>query len=250
MKKYNTIIIEDEKEDLDLMVHLLEVFDFINISGTAEDVETGIAIIAHKKPDLIFLDIRLYGRTSFDILDAVNKLNIKPKVIFTTAFDNFMSKAFKYSAFDYLLKPVDRTELKETLTRFIENENQEDFDVSYNKFKTTEKKIVFNTISGFEVINPEDIVYITTIKTLSYTELFLRNGSKTVLTKSIGEVETQLSQPYFYKIHRSFILNLNFVKKVNRVKKKCFLVSDNAEYQISVSREKIKLLKEKLNLIN
>ena len=107
-EKINTIVIEDEKEDMDLMLNLLKSFSEIKIAGTACDIEESINKISFYKPQLIFLDINLYGRLSFDVLDAIYKLNIKPKVVFTTAFDNYMNKAFKYSAFDYLLKPIDR----------------------------------------------------------------------------------------------------------------------------------------------
>ncbi len=247
MKIYNTIIIEDEKEDSDLIINLLKKYTFINIKATAEDIETAIGLVSLYKPDLIFLDIRLYGRLSFDILDTIYDLKIKPKVIFTTAFDEFMSRAFKYSAFDYLLKPIDREELDDALARFVKNENQEDFNSRYNKLKSTFGKIIFNTLIGFEIIHPEEIVYISTVKNQSYTELFLKDGVKITVTKNIGEIEKMLNQNYFFKIHRSYILNLNYVRKFNRLKKVCVLQNDNIIYEIPVSGEKARELKEKLN---
>lgn len=247
MKIYSTIIIEDEKEDLDLVINLLKEYEFIKIIATAKDVETAIAVITLNKPDLIFLDILLYGRLSFDILDTVYHLNIKPKVIITTAFDEFMGKSFKYSAFDYLLKPIDREELKDTLTRFVKNENQEDFDKGFYKLKATFGKLIFGTISGFEVINPGEILYLSTIKNQTYTELFLSNGEKIIVTKNIGKIEKMLVQSYFFKIHRSYIINLNYVRKVNRLKRICVLQNGDIKYKIPISKEKSKVLKEKFN---
>ena len=137
--KIRTIIIEDEKEDLDLMINLLKTHKEIELIATARDIENGVAAISVHKPDLIFLDINLYGRISFEILDVIQKFDLKPKVVFTTAFNNYMNKAFKYSAFDYLLKPIDRKELKNTIERFFNNVEQTDFQVSYEKFSFTKK---------------------------------------------------------------------------------------------------------------
>jgi len=246
MKKIKAIIIEDESEDMDLMKSLLVSFDMIEVIATARDIENGVATISIHKPELIFLDINLYGRNSFEILDIIKNFNLDPKVIFTTAYNNYMNIAFKYSAFDYLLKPIDRNELKETIERFTNNFEQTGFNESYEKFNSVKKKLIFNTVEGFEVIAPNDIVYLGTVKNQSYTEIFLTNSSRVVVTKSIGEIESVLPEEYFFKIHRSFILNLNYVKKVNRILGKCFLQSGEYRYEIPVSREKAKLLKEKL----
>jgi len=246
MKKIKAVIIEDESEDLDLMKSLLTGFDMIEIAATARDIENGVAAISVHKPDLIFLDINLYGRNSFEILDIIKNFQLNPKVIFTTAYDNYMNIAFKYSAFDYLLKPIDRNELKNTLERFINNFEQTGFDESYEKFNAVKKKLIFNTVEGFEVIAPEDIVYLCTVKNQSYTEIYLTSGNMTVVTKSIGEIEPLLPEELFFKIHRSYILNLNFVKKVNRILGKCYLQSGEHRYEIPVSREKARVLKEKL----
>lgn len=247
MKETNVkaIIIEDESEDLDLMINLLKSYPLIEIIATARDIENGVAAISVHKPDLIFLDINLYGRTSFEILDIIKNFKLNPKVIFTTAFDNYMNKAFKYAAFDYLLKPIDRLELKNTIERFVNNLEQTEFKESYQRFNRTKKKLIFNTTEGFELINPKNIVYLATVKNQSYTDFFMRDGSIITVTKSIGEVEDLLPEKYFYKIHRSYILNLSCVKKVNRIRGKCYLKSDVKDYVIPISREKSKVLKDK-----
>ena len=239
------IIIEDEIEDLDLLKNLLKPHKFIEIIATARDIENGVAIISIHKPDLVFLDINLYGRTSFEILDVIQNFNINPKIIFTTAFNNYMSKAFKYAALDYLLKPIDRQELSNTIKRYKNNLERWSFKESYQRLNETKKKLIFNTTEGFELINPENIVYLATIKNQSYTEFFMLNGSSIIVTKSIGEIENLLPKKYFYKIHRSYILNLSFVKKVNRIIGKCYLQCDLNDYVIPVSREKAKILKDK-----
>ncbi len=240
-----TIIIEDEAEDLGLMQNLLKTHTEIEIVATAEDIENGVAAISVYKPDLIFLDINLYGRTSFEILDIIKQFNLQPKIVFTTAFDNYMSKAFKYATFDYLLKPIDRKELANTINRCNDTMKEPNFDDSYSKFKDSQKKLIFNTTEGFEVIDPKEIVYLTTVKNQSYTEFYMRNDTKIVVTKGIGEVKKMLPEKYFYKIHRSYILNLSYVKKVNRIRGNCYLEAQNKDYIVPISRDKAKSLKER-----
>ncbi len=244
--KIKTIVIEDEKEDMDLMLNLLKSFSEIEVAETARDIDEGITAVSFYKPDLIFLDINLYGRISFEILDVIYKFNIKPKVIFTTAFDEFMSRAFKYSAFDYLLKPVDRAELGETIKRFLNQTEQVEFPESYRRFMSVKRKLVFNTAEGFEVAEPDEICYLSTVKNKSYTEIFMTDGSKIVVSKHIGEVYAMLQNKNFFKIHRSYVINIKYIKKINRLKGKCYIKTENVEYEIPASREKIKKLKEML----
>lgn len=244
--KVKAIIIEDEKEDMFLMTNLLKSHQEIEIIATANDIENGIKVVSLHLPDLIFLDINLYGRFSFEILDAINEMSLNPKIIFTTAYDNYMNKAFKYAAFDYLLKPIDRQELKETIERFVKNRDKTDLKKSYDKFKEVRKKLIFNTTEGFEIIDPSAIVYLATVKGQSYTELFMNSGKVVVITKGIGEVEPLLEAACFFKIHRSYILNLNYLVKINRIRGICYLESTNHTYSIPISKEKIKLLKQQL----
>jgi two-component system LytT family response regulator len=246
MKSINTIIIEDEKRDLELMQNLLKNHDEINLIATAEDVENGIAVVAVNKPDLIFLDINLYGRKSFEILDVIHKFDFNPKIIFTTAYDNYMNLAFKYAAFDYLLKPIDRKELSDTILRYIKNEEQTHFSESYKALNHACEKLIFNTLEGFEIVDPKDIVYIETVKGQGYSEIHVSNDEVLLVTKSIGEIETMLPKHDFFRIHRSHIVNLQYVKKVNRIMRKCYLKTDTVEVSIAISKDSIKLLKEKI----
>ncbi len=250
MDTIKTVIIEDEREDADLMYNLLKEFDAIEIVATERDVESGIAALAFFKPELVFLDINLYGRLSFEILDAIKKYNMHLKIIFITAYNDYMNKAFKYAAFDYLLKPVDRNELKETLKRFIKNRNTSGFSEKYTKLQSALKNLIFGTREGFEVVNPEHILFISTVKGQNYSELHLSGGKKLTVTKSIGEIERMLSgNKTFFKIHRSYMVNLKYVKKVNRLKGICIIENSEHKTEIPVVRDNIKHLKERLKIL-
>jgi len=246
MLSIKTLIIEDEQQDLDLMQNLLQSYPELDIVDTARDVDNAVALITLHKPDLIFLDINLYGRLSFEILDVIRNIKLNPKIIFTTAYDDYMGRAFKYAAFDYLLKPINRQELKSTLKRFFQTYHQTDFNTSYDKFLQTHKKLIFNTIEGFEVVAPEKIVFLETLKGQSYTQIHLVDGTEILVTKNIGEIAGLLAKTDFFKLHRSYIVNLNFIKKVNRILGKCYLQSHDKEFVIPISREKAKLLKERM----
>jgi len=246
MQKIKTIIIEDEPQDLDLMQNLLMDYPQLQVVATARDVDNAVAVITLHKPDLIFLDINLYGRLSFEILDVINHIKLNPKVIFTTAYDDYMGRAFKYAAFDYLLKPINRQELQQTLQRFFDSFDNTDFNSSYHKLLQTRKKLIFNTVEGFEIVAPDEIVYLETVKGQSYTEIHLTDGSQIIVTKNIGEIASSLPADDFFKLHRSYIINLNFVKKVNRILGRCYLQSQSQEFVIPISREKAKLLKDRL----
>lgn len=243
-KSIKAVIIEDEKEDMHLMTNLLKNHHQIEIIATANDIENGIAIITLNKPDLIFLDINLYGRLSFEIIEVIQNLSLNPKVIFTTAYDNYMNKAFKYAAFDYLLKPIDRAELQDTINRYLKNIDQIDLKESYERFNEVKQKLIFNTTEGFEIIKPSSIVYLGTVKGQSYTEFFMDDGNTVVVSKGIGEIESLLPESNFVKIHRSYILNLNYLKKINRIRGICYLESITNKYTVPISKEKIKQLKK------
>jgi len=246
MKKIQTIIVEDEIEDLHLLENLLAPYEEIEIVKTADTVENAIAAIAKHQPELIFLDINLYGRNSFEILDTIKNFKLQPKIIFTTAYQNYMNRAFKYAVFDYLLKPINRQELKETIDRYKQNKEQSNFNDSYEKLMHSYDKLIFNTVDGFEVVDPKQIVFLETVKGQSYTDIHLNDGSHLIITKNIGEIENLLPEDIFFKLHRSYILNLNYVRKVNRLLGKCYLKSPAAEFSIPISREKAKKLKNKM----
>ena len=119
MEKINAVIIDDEQNNIDFLELMIQKYcsSFINIIGKSKTIIKGVDLINSLKPKLLFLDIKLNNGTSFDILDKIDNYNYK--VIFVTAYDKFAIKAFKYRAIDYLLKPVDTTELKEAVAKAL-----------------------------------------------------------------------------------------------------------------------------------
>ncbi len=244
-KKYRTIVIEDVKRELYVFLNLLKPFSNIEVIETANDVENAVAAISFHRPDLIFLDIELYGRKSFEVLDIIYKYNLNPILIFTTAHLKYEEEALKYALFKFMLKPIIQEDLKKVIDSLDETFKGHSFKESYEKFTKTIDKIPFSTIEGFTLINPKEILYIKADS--GYSEIILDNGKKVIITKKIGEIETQLSDEVFYRAHRSYIINLSKIENVNRKRKTCYFRSNNKSIPLNnISCETIKKLKEKI----
>ncbi|MFA7289777.1 MAG: LytTR family DNA-binding domain-containing protein [Melioribacteraceae bacterium] len=242
----NTIIIDDEKNCREAVSIILENnFKSINIIGEANSVKSGIELIIKEKPELLFLDIDLVDGTGFDILKAIDYKRIK--VIFITAFNEYAIKAFKFSAFDYLLKPLKASDLIETVNRVIE----ESLDNGYsNKFEAMLsnisskhpelKKIVLKTSDKIHVVNITDIIHCKSDNT--YTTFFLITGKKIIVSKPIKIFDEMLSENGFMRVHQSHLINLNYIQHLNKHDGGILVMSDNSEIPVS-NQQKQALIK-------
>ena len=211
------IIVEDEERSRKVLKSLINGnFQDINIIAEADDVETGIQILQTYKPDLVFLDIQLKSGTGFEILEKLNP--IESHVIFTTAYDNYALKAFKYSAVDYLLKPIILQELEEAIRKFRVTEEiflrKHKIDVllsNLNKKPSEPPTIMVSNVSSYEFIKVDQIVRCEAEG--SYCKIFLKDGTTHMVSKVIKEFEALLSQYSFFRVHQSHLININFVKK-------------------------------------
>lgn len=213
-----TIVVEDEEYSLEMMKMLIAGYiPSLEVVGTATSVPDGIREIEDKRPDLVLLDIELGDKRSFDILEAVKVRDFG--VIFTTAFDHYAIKAIRYSAFDYLLKPVDLDELQGAVNRFAENlqnkENQaKQFDVLLEGLKsnTMPAKIMIPSKSGIVYIEVSQIKYIEADG--SYCDIYFLNNKKFTSSKTMSELQEMLADnPMFVRSHKSFLVNLSCVKE-------------------------------------
>ncbi|MBX7172653.1 MAG: LytTR family DNA-binding domain-containing protein [Pyrinomonadaceae bacterium] len=202
----NAIIIDDERLARRELRSLLADFAEISIIGEAENLTEAINLIQTNKPDVVFLDIQLQNENGFDLMEKVEK---DFKLIFVTAFDAFAIRAFEINALDYLLKPVNPERLAKTLERLLEPE--EKTEISLRKLEYEDRLFLdFGERSRF--------LKISTIKCIcadgDYTQVFTDDGKKHLVTKSLKEWEDRLPEKYFVRIHRSTIVNLEFIEKV------------------------------------
>lgn len=214
------ILIDDDKNLREGMKGLLSrVAPNIAIIGEAESVETGVTAMIHLQPQVVFLDIQLIDGTGFDILERVAETNkaINSNIVFITAHEEYAIKAFRFSALDFLLKPVDPEELKKVITK-IEGVVEKKNDFSHidllleNIRKNVDnfKRIALSTAEGIHLFDISDIIRCEGAD--NYTKFYIQNSKPILISKTLKEYEELLSGNNFERIHQSHLINLNYLK--------------------------------------
>lgn len=235
------VIVDDEKNALDVLSMQIHAYcPEIQIVAASVGGKQGISDIILQKPDLVFMDIEMPLINGFDVLEATRHLNYK--VIFTTAYDQFAIKAFKYSAVDYLLKPIDIEELKSAVLKLLNNGQKDLVLLLQNMYQhfnqgggSYQKKIALPFGEGFEMITVTDIVRCESDS--NYTTIYLNDRRKLVLTRTLKEVEEQLPFPPFFRIHNSHIVNVDCILKWYKTDGGYVIMNDGAQINISRSRK-------------
>ncbi|CAM3733389.1 LytR/AlgR family response regulator transcription factor [Flavobacterium chungbukense] len=215
---YRTIIIEDEQRIREALSIILEMVasDQIQIIAYAESVEEAVKLIDRLKPDLVFMDIVLQNGTGFDVLQQISFNSFH--LIFTTAYEQHAVSAFKYSAIDYLLKPIDPEELKTAIERIslLQErvlEKHQLNELQHNLSKTPDR-IILPTQEAMYVVKLDQILRCETSG--SYTTFFLIDGRKIMVSKPLKNYEDLLEPPLFFRIHQSHLINLNSIVSYSR----------------------------------
>lgn len=240
MNDVKAIIIDDEQHCIDRLMHLLKASQQVELCGTAANLTEGLTLVATVQPQLVFLDVQLGEQTGFQFLQSFKAVNFE--VIFTTAYDTYALKAFKFSALDYLLKPIDPLELEEAIGKMQKKLSFEDtrykLDVLFHNMKLlapASKKICVPVLNGFVFLKVEDIVRCKS--DVNYTTIFLSNNTKLVVAKTLKEFEEMLSDAGFYRIHNSHLVNMNYIKSYNKGKGGFLVMQDNSEVEVSTRRK-------------
>lgn len=236
------IIIDDEQHCIDRLSNLLDK-DFakdIELLGNFSTIEEGIQGIKKMRPELVFLDVQINDKTGFDLLKQIDKINFE--VIFTTAFEKYAVQAFKFSALDYLLKPVDADDLKQAITKLKEKishtETSNKFDVLFHNLKNVQgssKKICVPVINGLVVLQVSDIIRCQS--DVNYTTIFMKDKQKLMVAKTLKEFEEMLAEYNFFRVHNSHLINLNYIKSYNKGKGGFITMIDNSSIEVSTRRK-------------
>ena len=219
--KMRTLIIDDEPDAVDALKIIIEEFiPELQVIDSFSDPVQARAEIPKMKPELVFLDINMPGLSGFELLESLQIRNFK--TIFITAYDEYAIKAFKYSAVDYILKPIDIDELVAAVKRATSLNKQsvsEDEDKYKKLFESIgndrPKKLVVSTCEGIYYIDSEDVIYIKADG--NYSKLIFKNTEPLFVAKGLKEFEELLPTSCFFRNHHSFLINLNFVRKYTRV---------------------------------
>ena len=242
MKQIRAIIIDDEADARDIIRNnLKEYCEGVDLVGEADGVNSGLQVIKQLKPDLIFLDIEMGDGTGFDLLNQLD--SVKPQIIFTTAYDEFAIKAFKYSTVDYLLKPIDIDELIDATKKVgipVSSTNTMLEEKMNLLLQSVEKKsfdrISLATINGFQMVDTANIVFCKADG--NYSNFYLKTGERIMVTKIIKEFEQLLSPDIFFRIHQSHIVNLKCINRYIKGEGGVVVMSDGTELEVSRRRKK------------
>ena len=243
MQKLNVIIVDDEEKAQRLTSNLLKQYSYVEILAIANEVDTAFQMVLKYNPDVIFLDVEMPEKNGFELVKMLNQKNLKPEIIFVTAYDKYAIEAFKHAAFNYLMKPIDKEELNLTLIRLAEKKVREDYHEKFQRlinFLEPNSRIKLNTREGYIIIESKDIVYCEADG--SYTDIYLKNNSRYVSTFNLGKIELYLPANVFFRISRSVIINLTFLSEANRKKKTCSLILDGQEKVFDIPRKQLKRL--------
>jgi len=212
-----TAIIIDDEVDAVYSIELIinEYCSNVSIVGKANSAIEGRDIILEKKPDLIFLDIEMPRGTGFDLLEMLPERNFD--IIFITAYNNWAIKAFKYSAVDYILKPIDIDELIEAINKVEKNSSSKGF--SQDKYQALLENIKINTNKKLSISTSEGIEYVEISKIIrfegegSYSKIYIVEQPVLLISKNLKEFQELLLKNNFFRTHNSHLINLEFVKK-------------------------------------
>ncbi len=241
----NIVIVDDEplaRKTIETII--LEHFPDINIVGQAGSVEEAVPVIKNTNPDLLFLDVDLTDGYGFDILSILKPFNFK--VIFITAHQEYAIKAIKFSALDFILKPVSEYELVDAVKKAYTETNKNDknikWDAFFNNIYTTgkeNKKIVLKTSDCIHLIKVSDIIRIEADN--NYSTFFLLNGDRIVVSKGLIEYEKLLTDYGFFRVHQSHLINLSYISRFDKKDGGYVVLSDKSQVPVS-QRKRQKIL--------
>ncbi len=236
MKK--ALIIDDEKRTRELIAKMIDSFGFdIETYPLGDNVLSGITLIDTLLPDIVFLDVQMPDGTGFEVLKKVKHKQFE--VIFITAHEEFAIKAIKFSALDYLLKPIDPEELRVSLERAIaalnEKKEESQFDALQQNIQPSQKrKLVLKTQESVHVIDLEEIIRCEADR--NYTSFYLIGGKKILVSRTMKEYELILAQHNFLRVQQSHLINLKFVARYDKGNGGTVVMKDGSEVPLSPNK--------------
>jgi two-component system LytT family response regulator len=233
----NSIIVDDERRGREALSNMIKEFcPEVNVIETCETVKEAVEVIKSNKPQLIFLDVELKGETGFDLLSNLMPVNFE--VIFTTAYEHYALKAIKFSAIDYILKPIGLEDLKDAIQKTEEKIKSktisENFDILFKNLNSPDKKnhrIALSSSDGYNFTEVSDILYCKADG--NYTSFHVKNVGKVLVSKNIKEYENLLNEHNFFRIHRSSLVNMDEVKRYVRGEGGYVIMSDGESLDVS-----------------
>jgi len=235
------LIVDDEQNAIELLKKLLEGDPSFHVVGEAASVDDACKILENDNVDLVLLDVQMPGKNGFKLVELMNETNKVPGFIFITAFEQYAIDAIRASAFDYLLKPVRKDDLINSIRRYLKQKSEDKIAGRIEELLNLIKirKIKINDRTGFQMIDPEEIVYC--IADSNYSRIFLRNEKELTTSMNLGKLEKILNKGSFFRISRSVVININYLTMVDRKNSQCIL-ENNQKIVLPLTRKYMKIL--------
>lgn len=243
------ILVDDEPDGIRTLKRMLELHcPEVEVVGTCNNAMAAKQMLEDLRPDVVFLDIQMPGKSGLDLLMEVSVKNFE--VIFVTAHNEYMLQALQYSAADYLLKPVDEDRLMEAVKRVeqrLQSERKEEHTqaLMHNlglAGRPSEMRLCLPTLKGFIILKLDDILYCRAER--SYTVFHLESGKTVIVSKPLVDYDNLLRDTFFLRVHKSYLINIHHVKEYQRGEGGVVIMSDGTE--IEVSRRKKELFLQKI----
>lgn len=235
------IIVDDEPYCCDTLETMLEKYcPDVQLVAVCHSGEEAIAAISQQKPDLVFLDIEMPRMNGFDMLQKIGPINFE--IIFTTSFDQYALRAIRFSALDYLLKPIDKDDLQTAVLKVIQRTQKpiaQQLQLLMQKLQQPTNpinKIALPTMEGLQMVPVESILYCESDS--NYTIFHLKNKQKIIVSRTLKEMEEMLEEYSFARVHSSYLVNLQEVNKYIKGEGGYLVLSDGSTVNVSASRKK------------
>jgi len=243
-QKLTALIVDDEEKARNLLTKLLEESEAFSIIRSVSSATAALRELTNFHPSLIFLDIKMPGKDGFAILKDIRNENIQSEIVFVTAYDQYAIKAIHNHAFDYLLKPVNREELKTCIQQFRVKQREQKLPDRLGKFLESweeKTKIRFSTRAGFVYIEPSEILYCEAEGNYTVLHMGVRQHMCSI---QLGKIAEMLPANGFIRLGRSLIVNFDYITQVDRKSRLVTFEKDNEIFTIKVPRLHLKELEK------
>ena len=238
MKK-KVLIIDDENRTRDFVKKMIDSFNLdLDVFTDGENVETGIEAINRIQPDILLLDIQMPDGTGFDVLNSIETKNFE--VIFITAYQEYAIKAIKFSALDYILKPIDSEELHSSIITAIDSlefkrEETKFIALENNIQPNNRRKLVLKTQECVYVVDLNEIIRCEADK--NYTFFYLNSGKKILVSRTLKDYETMLNGYGFFRIQQSHLINLEYLDRYDKQQGGAVIMKDGTAVPLSPAKK-------------
>jgi two-component system, LytTR family, response regulator len=243
------IIVDDETASRETLSNYLQKYcPEVEVSAMADSVKTGLVAIEKIEPDIVFLDVEMPFGNAFDLLEQVKEINFE--TVFVTAFSNYALKALNLSAAYYILKPIDIDELVAAVSKIKVSREKKNVSIHtqilIENIKTINgqlHKLVLPVLDGFEVVQVKDIIRCQAND--NFTDFYFAGGKRMLICRTLKFYEQVLEEFGFMRVHKSHLINLQFVKKYRKGKTGQIIMSDDSELELSINKKEEFLTKMK-----